>query len=101
MASSDVAWPVAIYATEAEALAACAKIDVAMGLPNKRMTRWTDPLPLEDGTWAVQYPDRAIAATTKATLSARVATDLAALRKRTAEEVAEADVKPAKRTVKP
>lgn len=45
-----------VYATEKAALAACAVIDKALKLPNARMQRWTDPLPLADG-WLVQQPD--------------------------------------------
>lgn len=100
MASSDVRWPVATFATEALALAACAAIDVSMRLPNARMERWTVPIALDDGTWAVQYPDAQTAARLGVTLGARRANDLPALRKVTAEERAERDAKPVEPAVR-
>lgn len=53
MASSEIRG--VVYSTEAEALAACDAIDLAMGLPNKAMDRWTLPIPV-DGGWLVQSP---------------------------------------------
>lgn len=44
-----------VYKTEAEAIAACDAIDLAMGLPNADMDRWTLPLAIEGG-WLVQAP---------------------------------------------
>lgn len=93
----------AIYATESLALAACAKLDAAHGYPRMEQgeigppvwtERYTVPIPLEDGTFAVQMTDT-LRTTTR--IAEPLATrDLSALRKRTAEEIAETDVKPGK-----
>lgn len=96
MASSDVNYPVVFRATKAEADALCTSIDTRMGLPNARMVRWTEPIEQADGTWAVQLPDATVASRVGVALSAKRSLDLIATRKRTAEEIAEADVKPAK-----
>lgn len=45
-----------VYKTEAEAIAACDAIDLALGLPNEHMDRWTLPVPAEGG-WFVQSYD--------------------------------------------
>ena len=45
-----------VYATEAEALAACAALDALLGLPDADMQTWTLPVRLVDG-WLVQQPD--------------------------------------------
>lgn len=45
-----------VYATEAEALAACVVWDAVLGLPKPGTDRWTIPIELVDG-WLVQSPD--------------------------------------------
>lgn len=55
-----------VLPTEAEALAACDIVDDALGYPREDTdqhgravitSRWTHPVALEDGTWAVQVPE--------------------------------------------
>lgn len=46
-----------VFLTEAEAIAACAVHDKALGLPNAAMERWTVPIEVDTG-WLVQRPDR-------------------------------------------
>lgn len=59
-----------VYPTLKEAHAACDAHDKALGLPNAAMTRWTEPIELEDG-WLVQSPDRKGAEVDKARIKVR------------------------------
>ena len=89
----------AVFATEPEALACCAKIDAALGYPRIDIaddgktevltTGYTLPVPLDDGTYAVQM-DAPLAATMKAGVAPR---DLLALAKREAEAIEAEPVK--------
>lgn len=55
-----------VFGTEEEALAACGLADQALGYPREDAdqhgrlvvtSNWTHPIPLLDGTWAVQVPE--------------------------------------------
>lgn len=81
----------AVFADEASALAACAKIDAHLGYPKDepdqlgrmvRCERFTEPLALDDGTFAVQLDD-AIATGIKLAKSRLAERDLRSLRRQT------------------
>jgi hypothetical protein len=91
----------ATFATEAEALAACQRIDASLGYPRMEQgeqgppvltERWATPIEMADGTWAVPMLEQHLTAArlTKAALS-RDAAAIATARKPVAEY---AEVKP-------
>ncbi len=76
------------------AQALCSRIDRHMELPNEAMTRWTEPLECEDGTFAVQVPpDVATGMRLGDVHAMKRSIDLRTMHKRTAEELAEATPK--------
>jgi hypothetical protein len=86
-------FPSIIYATEQGARNACARIDEHLGYPRHETDHrgrqvWTQgftaPVPLEDGTWAVQVPEDA--GPIPGIGRAAEARNLAALRRRDPEE---------------
>ena len=90
-------YPSIIYATESAAKTACARVDAHLGYPRDevdhrgrlvRCEAFTAPIPLGDGTWAVQVPEDA--GTIPGIARAAAARDLAALRRRDNSEDTEA-----------
>lgn len=86
----------ATFATEAEALTACQRIDASLGYPKIEQgeqgppvltERWATPIELDDGTWAVPMLEKHLAAArlTKAALS-RDAVSIASARKPVPED---------------
>jgi hypothetical protein len=87
-------FPSIIYATENGARNACARIDEHLGYPRHETDHrgrpvWTQgftaPVPLEDGTWAVQVPEGI--GTIPGIARVPADRDLAALRRRDPEEM--------------
>jgi len=87
-------FPSITFPTEQAALQACERVDAHLGYPKDeldqrgrtvRTERFTTPIPLEDGQWAVQVPEDA--GPIPGINRAAEARDLAALRKRDPEEV--------------
>lgn len=97
-------FPSIAYATETAAKQACTRVDAHLGYPRDdvdqrgrlvRTERWTLPVPLEDGTWAVQVPEDA--GPIPGIARAAAVRDLAALRRRDPDEDVGAPVRPAGR----
>lgn len=86
-------YPSIVYATEAAARQACVRVDAHLDYPRDdvdqrgrlvRTERFTAPVPLDDGTWAVQVPEDA--GTIPGIARASAMRDLAALRRRDPDE---------------